>query len=95
VVEMTNTILNKQSLPETLFKLINTDRVLLQERDGEIRIFPLHGEKQVPDALIDGVIPKDSSKPIMSREEVFGCMRGQFKMSDDFDEPLEDFKEYM
>ena len=31
----------------------------------------------------------------MSREEIFGCMRGQFKMSDDFDDPLEDFKEYM
>ena len=32
---------------------------------------------------------------MMSREDVFGCMRGQFKMSDDFDAPLEDFKEYM
>ena len=31
----------------------------------------------------------------MSRESVFGCMRGQFKMTDDFDEPLDDFKEYM
>jgi hypothetical protein len=26
---------------------------------------------------------------------VFGCMKGQIKMSADFDEPLEDFKEYM
>jgi len=31
----------------------------------------------------------------MSRESMFGCMRGQFKMADDFDAPLEDFKEYM
>ena len=31
----------------------------------------------------------------MSREAMFGCMRGQFKVSEDFDEPLEDFKEYM
>jgi len=31
----------------------------------------------------------------MSREAMFGCMRGQFKMTDDFDAPLEDFKEYM
>jgi antitoxin component of RelBE/YafQ-DinJ toxin-antitoxin module len=31
----------------------------------------------------------------MSREEVFGCMRGQFEMTDDFDETLEDFAEYM
>jgi addiction module RelB/DinJ family antitoxin len=34
-------------------------------------------------------------KPKMSRESVFGCMRGQFKMTDDFDAPLDDFKEYM
>ena len=25
----------------------------------------------------------------------FGCMRGMFKMAPDFDEPLEDFKDYM
>ena len=36
-----------------------------------------------------------TKKPKMSREEMFGCMRGQFKMADDFDAPLEDFKEYM
>jgi len=24
-----------------------------------------------------------------------GCMKGTFKMSDDFDEPLNDFKKYM
>ena len=34
-------------------------------------------------------------RPKMSRAEVFGCMRGQFKMVNDFDAPLEDFKEYM
>ena len=34
-------------------------------------------------------------KTKMSRKEMFGCMRGQFKMADDFDAPLEDFKEYM
>jgi addiction module RelB/DinJ family antitoxin len=37
--------------------------------------------------------PQKPSK--MTREEVFGCMRGQFTMSDDFDAPLEDFKDYM
>ena len=26
---------------------------------------------------------------------VFGCAKGQFKMAPDFDEPLEDFKDYM
>ena len=31
----------------------------------------------------------------MSREAMFGCMREQFKIADDFDAPLEDFMEYM
>ena len=31
----------------------------------------------------------------MSRENTFGCMRGQFNMTEDFDAPLDDFKEYM
>ena len=26
---------------------------------------------------------------------VFGCAKGRFKMADDFDAPLEDFKDYM
>jgi len=31
----------------------------------------------------------------MPRAEMFGCMRGQIKMADDFNAPLEDFYEYM
>lgn len=31
----------------------------------------------------------------MTMAETLGCMRGQFKISEDFDAPLEDFKEYM
>lgn len=46
----------------------------------------LYGRMDIPAYL-------KSSK--MSREEMFGCMRGQFKVAEDFDEPLEDFKEHM
>jgi len=31
----------------------------------------------------------------MTMADAMGCMRGQFTMSDDFDAPLEDFREYM
>ena len=31
----------------------------------------------------------------ISREDAFGCMRVQFKMTEDFNAPLDDFKEYM
>ena len=29
------------------------------------------------------------------RNPVFGCAKGQFRMAEDFDEPLEDFQDYM
>jgi hypothetical protein len=29
------------------------------------------------------------------KERVFGCAKGQFHMAEDFDAPLDDFKEYM
>jgi len=29
------------------------------------------------------------------QERVFGCAKGQFRMAEDFDAPLEEFKEYM
>jgi predicted DNA-binding antitoxin AbrB/MazE fold protein len=38
---------------------------------------------------------KKDNKEKMTMAETLGCMRGQFKMADDFDAPLEDFKEYM
>jgi hypothetical protein len=33
--------------------------------------------------------------PKISRESFIGCMKGKVWMADDFDAPLEDFKEYM
>jgi|GEM_PF-2754999 len=38
---MTNTVLDKQSLPETILRIIDTDKVLLREVNGEIHISPL------------------------------------------------------
>ena len=34
-------------------------------------------------------------KPEPQKIPVFGCAKGRFKMADDFDAPLEDFKDYM
>jgi DNA-damage-inducible protein J len=30
-----------------------------------------------------------------TRAEMFGCLRGEYKIADDFDAPLDDLKEYM
>jgi hypothetical protein len=36
--------------------------------------------------------PMEAKSP---KERGFGCAKGQFKIADDFDAPLEDFKDYM
>jgi len=38
-------------------------------------------------------LKKEKSKK--SREAMFGCLHGEYKIADDFDAPLEDFEEYM
>ena len=45
----------------------------------EIIIFPLN------DSLVDS----------LQKTPVFGCAKGQFRTTDDFDAPLDDFMEYM
>ncbi|MCU0340994.1 MAG: DUF2281 domain-containing protein [Spirosomaceae bacterium] len=36
-----------------------------------------------------------SKQPAEEKKPVFGSFKGKITMSEDFDEPLEDFKEYM
>jgi hypothetical protein len=45
--------------------------------------------KKVIVTVLDEEVKTDKKTP------VFGCAKGQFKMADDFDAPLNDFKDYM
>jgi hypothetical protein len=54
----------------------------------EIIVFPVK-KTDNPEKLTNDLVTSAKAIP------VFGCMKGQIQMSDDFDEPLEDFKEYM
>jgi hypothetical protein len=54
----------------------------------EILVFPVKGINNSPKTTSE----VDTQKRAVP---VFGCLEGQIQMSDDFDEPLEDFKEYM
>lgn len=38
---------------------------------------------------------KASSEAPKEKRRIFGLMKGQIHIADDFDEPLDDFKEYM
>jgi DNA-damage-inducible protein J len=37
----------------------------------------------------------EAGEKAKSRAAMFGCLRGKYKMTDDFDAPLDDLKEYM
>ncbi len=44
--------------------------------------------------FVDFLLSK-KKKAVKAKKPKFGYAKGQFKMSPDFDEPLDDFKEYM
>jgi hypothetical protein len=48
--------------------------------------------------FIEFLVEKSSGKKSKTRQNhkpVFGSLRGKIKLSDDFDAPLDDFREYM
>jgi len=75
---MTELVLNTNTLPEPLFRLIKAEKVMVKvkEADGIVNLIPI----------------LDSKK---DRSAAFGCLKGKITVPDNFNEPLEDFKEYM
>ena len=49
--------------------------------------------REVPEGPVILTFTPKGEKP--KKERVFGCSKGKYRMSDDFDAPLEDFKDYM
>ena len=45
-------------------------------------------------AISKNTLPMDIT-PVSGKAPILGSMKGKIWMADDFDEPLEDFKEYM
>jgi len=53
-----------------------------------------HSLKSEVNNFVDFLISKQK-KEVKTRKPQFGCAKGRFKMTDDFDAPLDDLKEYM
>jgi hypothetical protein len=49
--------------------------------------------REVPEGPV--ILTFTPAKMERIKERIFGCANGQFRMADDFDAPLEDFKDYM
>jgi hypothetical protein len=63
--------------------------ILQPEADGSVRL-PLPLELRHRTLKVTATL-----EPISSARPTFGCLAGKIELSPDFDEPLEDFKEYM
>jgi hypothetical protein len=59
----------------------------------EINSLPEDLKKEVGDFV--AFLKSKSEKPTKIKQRTFGYAKGFFKMSKDFDAPLEDFKDYM
>lgn len=66
--------------------------------EKKISQLPKEKQKEVNDfvdfLLVQSKKPKKESKEV-APPPMFGALKGMFVMADDFDEPLEDFKDYM
>ena len=61
------------------------------------RRITLEVPREVPEGpaqvIIQFPVQAEGSEP--KKVPVFGCSRGKYRMAEDFDAPLEDFKDYM
>ena len=89
---MQTTHINVRSDVETKSKAQEIFASLGLDMSTAINIFLRQTVRQndLPFVLTTGVKPKKKS-----RAEMFGCLRGEYKIADDFNAPLDDFKEYM
>jgi hypothetical protein len=65
--------------------------------DSEQITFPIP-EKYIGTELEIIIFPLKDVSPVsapLQKAPLFGCAKGEFKMADDFDAPLDDFMEYM
>ena len=49
--------------------------------------------REIPSGAVQITFTPVSAEPV--KVPVFGCSKGQYRMAEDFDAPLEDFKDYM
>jgi hypothetical protein len=76
-----------------LVSLVQNDKMEHTQLYTKISVLPTELKSEVND-FVDFLMNK-LSKRIKKKIPKFGCAKGQIHISPDFDEPLEDFKDYM
>lgn len=76
-----------------LYLCVKEDDMRQVQLYSKLNYLPADLKSEVND-FIDFLLSK-RKKEIKNRTPIFGCAKGQIYISPDFDEPLDDFKEYM
>jgi hypothetical protein len=82
--------MRKTLMPETFMNTIVKEIFIPSNRHINIELPP---ETPMGEAVVTLTI--ELKKPVNRVGELYGKGKGEFWMADDFDAPLEDFKEYM
>ena len=83
---MEDTIISVNTLKQQLYRRFRSNRVHMHEENGIVTLTPI--EKSQDES-------KDYEKIRQKRLAFMGCMEGEFWMSDDFDDPIEEMRDYM
>jgi len=81
-------ILDVDSLPLAIRKKFRVKKVSVTEDKENIILAPVIENKKYEEPIY-------LLKPDPSKKPVFGCLKGSIEISPDFDDPLEEMKEYM
>jgi len=57
------------------------------------RLITLEVPREIPSGQV--ILTFTPAKTEQKKVPVFGCAKGKYRMTEDFDAPLEDFKDYM
>jgi hypothetical protein len=71
--------------------------LLLEQVLSDVDRLDIQEQLKVVAHIIDGLQQQSPppSQTKLSRKDLFGCLRGQVTMAEDFNAPLQDFAEYM
>jgi hypothetical protein len=90
-----NPVVAEEVPPRYLWSMSTITAILEPDVDGSLHL-PLpadlrHGKIKVVATLLS--VESDATGP--SNRKGFGCLKGKISMAPNFDEPLDDFKDYM
>ena len=84
---MEDIVLSVSTLPKPLYSRFRSSKVWVHEENGVVTLTPVSESNMVSTESLEQIRQK--------RLAFFGCMKGEIRMADDFDDPIEEMREYM